>query len=135
MSIQNDLPTLVRDTVLDRLGLKRSFFHRSDEDYDYFREFTKNFLYELRGDGERGLYNNFADGGDLWGESVLYWKTQDCIIGEVVCVHEEVRYLAFTQNALKIIEDYTEVMIAQARHKFGTLGDASIIMIGDFDDY
>ena len=66
-------------------------------------------------DDERGLYSNFNDGGDLWGESYIYWQEE--IIGEVVAVHNEIRYLSFNKNAIKVIEYASQVQLTQARKK------------------
>lgn len=128
------LPSEILPQVLESLGINRSMFESSYSDYsDLYGIFKSKFKYELVSeDDERGLYSNFKDGGDLWGESYIYWKEE--IIGEVVAVHNEIRYLSFNKEAVKVIEYATEVYLTQARNKFSALKD-SIIMIGDLDDF
>lgn len=128
------LPSEILPQVLESLGINRSMFKSSySDDSDLYGIFKSKFKYELVSeDDERGLYSNFQDGGDLWGESYIYWKEE--IIGEVVAVHNEIRYLSFNKEAVKVIEYATEVYLTQARNKFGTLKD-SIIIIGDYDDF
>ena len=128
------LPSEIIPTVMQYLGISRKMFESSYSDVtDLFGIFKSKFKYEMvSDDDERGLYSNFNDGGDLWSESYIYWQEE--IIGEVVAVHNEIRYLSFNKNAIKVIEYASQVQLTQARKKFGELND-SIIMIGDFDDF
>lgn len=129
-NINRGLPSEVLPIFLEELGLSRAMFEH-DGDADLYGIFRSKLSYEQRVDNERGLYSNFADGGDLWGESYIYWQGE--IVGEVVAVHNEVRYLSFNKNVVKVIEYATDVYLTQVRNKFGALKD-SIIMIGDFDN-
>lgn len=128
------LPSEILPQVLESLGINRLMFESSYSDVtDLFGIFKSKFKYEmLSDDDKRGLYSNPNDGFDLWGESYIYWQEE--IIGELVAVHNEIRYLSFNKNAIKVIEYASQVQLTQARKKFGELND-SIIMIGDFDDY
>ena len=127
------LPSEILPIVLSQLGISRKMFNTSyGDDVDLYGIFKSNFKYELvNDDDERGLYSNCND-GDLWGESYIYWKEE--IIGEVVAVHNEVRFLSFNKNAVKVIEYASQVYLTQARKKYGELND-SIVMIGEFDDF